>query len=372
MLFTVQSDQIKIALTNILSVVDKKNTRPILNNVCFNLCDNKIEISGTDTEIASRIIIPGKVEKQISFCVNAKNISDIVRSFPEGEIVFDINEGTDSYLTITKDKINFSLLTVSSEEFPKLFFGYENNLFNLKCKDIVNFISITSYAISDDDTRPFLNGLFFQEVDSCLRIVATDAYTLSLYDLELPNVKIEQLTNGIIVPKKGVLELKNLAENYLEEELSFSVNDSFLFVKYKDEYFLSIRLIARDYPKYQAVIPGKISSTAIASTALLYDALRRIRLMASEKTNAVKFALSDGEVAITSDHPSMGKACEKFEIDYHGRDFEVTLNAKHLIEILHSLNDSEVIFELNNELSPILIKSSNIPNYLGIIMPLNC
>lgn len=367
----VTNDILKNALNKILSVVDKKNTRPILSYTLVSANeDNTIEFSATDLEVSARIKIEATVEKPGIFCVNAKNLYDIVRELPEENIHLE-KEGEQSTLNLTCKEIHYSLLICGHEDFPHLSFSNESSEFSLNSDVLVQMINKTVFAVSNDETRLYLNGIYLQEIDSKLRTVATDGHRLSLIDTEIDKNldNIEPLSNGIIIPKKGVYELKKMADSFPNIEIKISVDDSFLYAN-TDMYSLSVRLIAREYPKYQAVIPNKTSFSMTADKNSFFNAVRRIKIMSNEKSNGVRVKLNKDQMSISANHPSLGEALELVPINYTGNDMEIGFNAKYLIDTLSNLDDGDINIELNNELSPVIIRSEKIPNYLGIIMPL--
>lgn len=365
----VQTELLREALNKILTVVDKKNSRPILTCTLINAKNSQIELSATDLEVSAKIIIPAKVKNPGQFCVNSKNIFDILRELPDGEVTLEMGENETSLRLSYKD-IFYSLLIYKTDDFPHLTFENQYNQFHLKASQLLAIINKTSHAISTDETRLFLNGIYLQEIDHKLRAVATDGHRLSLIETELENGQIDTLINGIIVPKKGVYELKKIAETYNDKDIKISVDDSFMFVSAEEKYFLSIRLIAREYPKYQASIPSKMSFKLVADRDALLDAVKRIRIMSNEKSHGVRVKLNDKEISIMAQHPSLGEAEEKLAVDYDGKEMEIGFNARFLIDALAVLDEGDVSIELNNELSPVILKSTMLPNYLGIIMPL--
>jgi len=369
MLLKIQVGLFRNALNKILSVVDKKNSRHILTYTQVTAKDNVLELSATDLEVSAKITINAIVEKPGTICVNAKNIFDILRELPEGEISFNVDL-TENLLKINCGDIFYSILVYKNDDFPHLIFENKGNEFTLTAKQTLEIINKTSYAISNDETRIFLNGIFLQEVDTKLRAVATDGYRLSLIETELNSFHNENLINGIIIPRKGVYELKKLAENYPDSALKLSVDDSFIYINAENKYYLSIRLIAREYPKYQEIIPSKTTYRMIADKTTIFDAVRRIKIMSNEKSNGVRLNINGCELKFTANHPSLGDAQEKLNVEYDGKSMEIGFNAKFLIETLSSFDEGDISIELNNELSPILIKSASLPNYLGIIMPL--
>lgn len=369
MIVNVHTELIRDAVNKILTVVDKKKTRPILTYTLINVKNNKIELTATDLEVSAKVSINAIVEKEGSFCVNAKNLFEILRELPKEDIEFVIDDESNS-LKLTCNDIKYTLLVYNSKEFPERVFQNQNNKFTLKSKEVSNIINKTSYAISTDETRLFMNGIYLQEIDSKLRTVATDGFKFALIDTPSSNQSIENLVNGIIIPKKGVFEIKKMADSYPEEELNFSIDDSFLYVNVDSSYYLSVRLIARDYIKYQAVIPNKTNYRLLTERETFLNAVRRIKIMSNEKSHKLKVQLKPNEMVVLANHPSLGDAKEIVPIEYDGKEMEIGFNAKFLMETLSIFENGEIILELTNELAPVMVKSEEMPNFLGIIMPL--
>lgn len=365
----VKTESLRDAFGKILSVVDKKHSRPIL--ICTQVIarSGKIECVATDLEVSAKLILDAKIEQEGTFCVNTKNLFDILRELPEGDIVLEMNK-SDNSLSISHKNINFSLLVYKSDEFPHLSFENQYNQFDLLGSQILEMIHKTHHAISTDETRLYLNGIYLQEIESKLRAVATDGHRLALIETNLEGKEIDPLINGVIVPKKGVAELKKLSESYSDKKINISVDESFMFVNADNKYFLSIRLIAREYPKYQAVIPHKTTYKLIAERDAILTAVKRISIMSNEKSHGVRLKINDQELLITAQNKDLGEGTEKIQVDYNGQEMEIGFNARYLMDALSTFDSGEIIFELNNELSPVIVKSETEPHYLGIIMPL--
>ena len=357
------------SLNKILSVVDRKNTRPILAYTAITTTESGIELSATDLEVSAKLIIPAKVSSKGSFCINAKTITDILRELPNGDLHLDFNQN-DNLLNITLSTVNFSVLVYKTDDFPHLNFKGGESEIIISSKKILELINNSSYAISNDETRPYFNGLYLQIVDSNLRAVSTNGYRLALYEIEMNNVANEALINGIIIPRKGILELKRIAETEIETEIKVHVDDSFIYVNASDKYYLSIRLITREYPKYQAVIPTRTTCKLTVDKDAFLDAVKRVKIMSNEKSHGIKVYLSEKEITITANHPTLGQAIEKVLAHYEGKVMEIGFNARYLIDSLSTFDSGDVVIELNNELSPALVRSPSVPNYLGIVMPL--
>jgi DNA polymerase-3 subunit beta len=356
-------------LNKVLTVIDKKNSRPILTNCLINAYQGHIELIATDLEVMAKIIIPANVSETGTFCINTKNIFDIVRELPDDEVELDINK-ENNILNLNCKKINYSLLITNSEDYPQVNFQSSGEAFKLKSEEILKVINKTSHSVSTDETRINLNGIYLQKLDGKLRSVAIDGHRLALLDIHNFESNNQSLIDGVIIPRKGITELKKIAESNPDSDLTISLDDSFMYINSNDKYFLSIRMIAREYPKYQTVIPSKTIHTMIVDRNSLYDAVKRIRLLSNEKTNGIKATLTNNQMEVSANHPSLGHATEIIPVHYEGNEIEIGFNAKYMLDSLQVLDVSEIIYEFNNELSPVVIRSNEVPDFLGIIMPL--
>jgi DNA polymerase-3 subunit beta len=368
MKFSIQSHILRDAINKLLTVVDKKNSRPILTNCLIKAQNNKLELIATDLEVSAKLFLDAQVHQAGQFCINSKNIGDILRELPNDLIDLEVDQN--NLLNLNCKNIKYSLLVTTAEEYPQLNFQNQNSEFRLKTKQISHIINKTQHAISTDETRLYLNGIYFQMIDSKLRSVAIDGHRLALLDSYEVIGDNKFLRDGVIIPKKGISELKKIAENYPDDEIIMSLDDSFLFVNARNEYYLSIRLIAREYPKYQTVIPAKTTCKFSIERNSILNAVKRIKILSNEKTNGIKMHVSPGSLTISTNHPALGQATETMPIDYEGKATEIGFNAKYLIDSLSVFNETDIQFEFNNELSPVVIKADDLPEFLGIIMPL--
>jgi DNA polymerase-3 subunit beta len=363
----IENNQIKEALNTILSVVEKKSSRPILTNFFINIANNKFEIIGTDLEVSSKIILECQNDISKSFCINAKNFSDIIRELPDNTTELVFNE--DQTLHIYNGSIHYSLLTIGSEDFPVIEFKHLHNPIIFNSSEISSIVEKTSYAMSTDETRIQLNGIFCQLKDDKIRFVAIDGHRLAMIDSAKFSGSSDVLTKGAIIPKKGIFELKKLAD-LKNTEIEISFDQSFLYLSCDNKIFTSVRLISRDYPKYETIIPSKNSFTFTFDKNEMAQAIRRVKLLASEKNHAIKFKISKNNLLIHTQNPIYGKAEEALGINYSGTDLEIGFNAKNLLENINVFNEGEIQFEFNNSLSPVVMKSDSLNEFLSIIMPL--
>jgi DNA polymerase-3 subunit beta len=365
----IQSHLLRDAINKLTTVVDRKSSRPILSNCLIKSQDGKIEIIGSDLEVSAKIVLACDVIESGQVCLNTKNFSDILRELPNQEMTFE--NRANNTLNILCGNISYDLVIVSSEDFPHLVFSKKTAEFKLRSKNLSQIIDMISHAISTDETRLYLNGIYLQNIEGKLRSVAIDGHRLALLDTPEFLTENKNLMDGVIIPRKGVNELKKLADSFPGEELVFSLDDSSLYVCKEEEYYLSIRLISREYPKYQSAIPDKTTYQFQIDRNALFNAVKRIKILSNEKTNGIKFSLKSQGLIVSANHPSLGLATEKLEVEYTGKDIDIGFNAKYLMDTLSVMDDgSEVQFEFNNEIRAVVLKSQEKPHFLGIIMPL--
>ena len=366
---TLNTHLLRDSIGKVLSVIDRKNTRPILSYSLFHAHDNKIELMATDLEMSAKVIIDANVENSGKFCINAKNIFEILKELPDADVELSLDE-KNNLLKLNCGKINYSLVICSSEDFPNLNFESSEQPFQISRDTLQEIFSKTSHAISNDETRQFMNGIYFQTKDNKLRAVATDGYRMALIDKPTSFENNSHLDAGIIIPRKGISEIRKVVDHVKSESLFISVDESFIYLNADNQYFLTVRLISRDFPKYEAVIPQSTVYRLNINKEKLLNAVKRMKILANEKSNGLRFNFKDKDLTISANHPSLGDAVETIPVDYPGEELDIGLNAKYLIDTFSTIEDDEVFFEFNNELTPVLIKSQKSPDFLGLIMPL--
>lgn len=362
------SHDLKNALNKIQTVVDKKSTRPILANCLLNAEDNQLIITATDLEVSAQIKLNAEILEPGKLCINTKNFSDIVRELPESNLELSTDE--DNLLHLNCESIHYSLLVTNTDEYPQINFNHSEDSIKISTNNFLNIIAKTFYATSTDETRIYLNGIYLESIDNNLRAVAIDGHRLAMLDKNEFIGNDANLKSGIIIPRKGLLELKKLAESYSEGSIQLTIDDSFLYAKVNNDYQLSVRLILREYPRYQSVIPNKTVHGLKVNKDLLLNAVKRIRILSNEKTNGIKVVLKPNEAVLSANHPTYGKAIENVPIQYQGPETQIGFNARYLIDGLSVFNSGDIDIEFNNELSPVVFKSHDFENYLGIVMPL--
>jgi len=243
----------------------------------------------------------------------------------------------------------------------------------IDAKVLSEMIEKTIYSVSNDETRYHLNGVYLERsVENgtpTYKMVATDGHRLSLVSREVEkDDKNEMFNEGVIIPRKGLSEIRKLVEN-MEGNLELALEGAQLIVR-KENAVLMIRLIEGKYPNYKQLIPQNLKENISISRDSLLSSLRRVSLLSNQKSKGVTFSLSKKKMEITSNNPELGDAHEEIPVDYSGQDLKIGFNAKYVLDVLSSIDEDNVNFELKDQLSPGLIRPKNDKNYTCVIMPM--
>lgn len=366
MKFTIHRDPLLDGLQRALSVVEKKSTVQILGNVLFVVGNDDLSLSATDLEVGIRITIPVKAQEQGKITVSAKQLHDIVKELPSRELVFSKKEN--NWVEILSGKSRFNIVSLAADEFPALPAFDEKNYFDARVDALAEMIDRTEFAVSLDATRYHLNGVFFEALENNLmRMTATDGHRLSFVDAEV-FLNAPELKRGVIIPRKGLSELRKIL-NHGQSSVGLAFERGYIFVKLGQTY-LFIRLIEGEYPDYKQVVPKNSDKTMKVGREDLLSALRRVSLLANEKSRGVKLSMSNSSLVITSSDTDVGDACEELDVQFGGDLLEVGFNAKYLLDSLVITRSSEIIFSLKDKLSPGIMRGQEEAHHTYVIMPM--
>lgn len=360
-------------LGRIQAIVEKRNSMPILANVLLEADKESggggsLRLAATDLEVGVRGQHPAKVSKAGGLTVAAKKLFEIVRELPDEDIALEAT--ANSYLDIRCARSHFTLAGTAAEEYPTLPEFSPESTVSIPSEALSSMIERTMYAASLDETRYNLNGVYLEvHADTGkLRMVATDGHRLALVDREVPG-DIAGLANGVIIPRKGLAELKRLLdEDDVEEvEIGFEGNSG---LARKGDVTLVMRLIEGEFPNYQQVIPSELSVRLVIPADQLIQALRRVVLLSSERSRAVKLELAEGKLVVSSNNPDLGDASDELDIEFSGDPVAVGFNARYLLDALGALHAKEVRLGLQNDLSPAQLVPTNDEDTLAVVMPM--
>jgi DNA polymerase III subunit beta len=348
------------------SIVERRNTMPILANVLIESQKNEIRLTATDLEVGVRGYVEGEVVKEGTVTINAKKLYEIVREVPTDQV--QLKRLENDWVEIKSGKSVFKIVGMEAREFPQFPKFDSKGLSTTPASTIRQMIERTIFSVSTDETRYSLNGVFIEEGDGGkVRMVSTDGHRLAFEERALGSLG---LTKGVILPRKGLAELKKLLDSGEEEVVSIGFRENMgLVVKNKVELFM--RLIDGDFPDYTKVIPKGNPNVARIEHNELLQALRRVSILSSERYKGIRMDFSDGSVSISANNPDLGEAMEEIDAEYNGKPVSIGFNARYLLDVLGVLNgEGEIEIELKDELSPSVIRKRGQEGYLYVLMPM--
>ena len=366
MKFSLVKSKLANYLQYILQVVPSKSTLPILTNVLIEALENKIKISATDLDISIAASIECKVTKKGSACIPARILFDIIKELPESDINF---EATGQRVEIKIPNGSYKIASVPSDEFPKLPAVNTKKEIKISSDNLVEMIKKTTFASSDDETRPALNGVLWQTKGDKMQMVATDGHRLAKMAVE--NTKLKGLYDDVIIPPKVL----NLIPKFITQEnqdigIIFGENNIIFNL---NDIILTSRLIEGPYPNFDQVIPNESDKKLIVSKEDLARAVRRVSILSNALTHQVKFSLKGNALTLSTTNADVGgEGKEVLECDYSGEEIELGYNANYISDILGKIEGEEAVFELSTSVAAGIIYSPEISkeDYLCLVMPL--
>ncbi len=363
---TISKEQIINGLQAVQNVVSSRTTLPILSNVLLRAEGERLELTATDLDVTIACAVEAKVKKPGASTVPVKRLFGIVRELSNAEIDLEVDEKNNC--TVRSGPSFYKINGLSADEFPPLPKFKEEKKVVLPQETVKGMMKKTSFAISTDESRYVLNGIFFSLKDHKMTLVATDGRRLALVDEEADVTENSQ--GEFIVPAKTVNELNRLLQEKGELELRYAENQASFSLK--DEKGSSVliitTLIEGNYPNYRQVIPAETKERVTLVREEFLHALRRAEIMTSEKSNSVKLSFGKNRLEITANSPEVGEAKETLAINYKGPEMAIAFNPKYMIDPLNALTNDEVFLELIDELSPGVLKING--PFLYVVMPM--
>jgi len=370
MRLVIERGELLRALGHVTSVVERRTTIPILSNVLLRAVDSTLEFKATDLErevieaVSADVAAPGAVT------VPAHMLHDIVRKLPDGAQVDMRKDGEKERLTLAAGHARFALQTLPPEDFPDIGVGDMGQEFELGAQDLKRLIDKTRFAISTEETRYYLNGIYLHAAQTnkvaTLRAVATDGHRLAQVELPLPEGA--QGMPGVIIPRKTVHELHRLIE-----DSSATVKVSVSAAKLRFEIgtvTLTSKLIDGTFPDYGRVIPQGNDKEMKVSNAEFIGAVDRVSTIASERGRAVKLNIKPDKLVLSVNNPEGGSATEEIGVEYTASPLEIGFNARYLLDIAGQLEGEEACFKLADPGSPTMVNDPSDESALYVLMPM--
>ena len=367
---TVRKSDLLPELQLFQGIVERKNTIPILANVLIEANrDGSVRLLATDLEVGLRCQCSASVAKGGSLTIPAKKLYEIVRALPETDI--QIKEGAKGSVKISADRFDSRMQTLPREDFPTLPETVEGvSPVSLPRAGLREMVNKTQFAITGEDTRYFLNGALFVLQPGKMQLVATDGHRLALVATTREKVKGEAEDVQVILPKKTLWELARLLTDG-DEEVQYTAGENHLFFNVDGRQLIS-RVIDAQFPAYERVVPKSNDKVIEFERDRLTSAIKRVALLSSERSRAVKFQIGQDRLDITSSSPEVGEATETLVIEYSGDQVEICFNAQYVLDFLSVADSDSVQLHLKDEMSQAVMTplGSDGCDYTYVIMPM--
>lgn len=371
MKFSITRADLLRSLNHVHSVVERRNTIPILSNVLISATDDVLSLTTTDMDLEVVESVPAKVEEPGSTTVPAHTLYDIVRKLSDDAVItFTLPTG-DTTMTVVSGNSNFRLGCLPVEDFPKVNANDDMPYnFAIPAGDLRTLIDRTKFAISNEETRHYLNGIYLHATESdgvkVLRAVATDGHRLARFEMPLP--ENADGMPGVIIPRKTVNEIRKLAEE-AADAIQIGLSETKLKISF-DHIILTSKLIDGTFPDYQRVIPQGNNRILEVNPALLSRAVDRVSTVSTEKTRAIKLTMNGKNMVLSANSPDSGSATEELAVSFDSDPLEIGFNSAYLMDVTRQLNGEGCRMYLSDSASPTIIQDAEDTSSLYVLMPM--
>ena len=367
---TVERAALLRSLGHVHRVVERRNTIPILSNVLLRATDGGLQLRATDLDIEVTETVPADVSDPGATTVPAHVIYDIVRKLPEGAQVSLETGGESGQMTIRSGRSRFALGALPEGDFPDLAAGELPHSFAIAAADLKRLIEKTQFAISTEETRYYLNGIYLHTIEAeglKLRAVATDGHRLARVEIDAPEGSPGM--PGIIVPRKAVAEIQKLVDDG-GDSVAVDLSPAKIRLRFASGVTLISKLIDGTFPDYQRVIPSGNDKRLTVERDAFARAVDRVSTISSERGRAVKLGLQEGRLSLSVNNPDSGSATEELDVDYEAAGLDIGFNARYLLDITGQLEGDTALFKLADPGSPTLIQDREGASALYVLMPM--
>jgi len=333
--FVIKQSVLKDELGFVQGIVEKKSTIPVLSNILIeSVGENNIRIVGTDLDVTIRCEASADIKQAGSMCIQARKLFDIVRLLPDADVHFTKDEN--EWVKLSCNKSNFRLAGISREQFPEVP-SFKSAPMKLSADIFNHFIQNTAFAITNEQSRFTLSGAKFMVDGAMARMVTTDGHRLAFIEKQLNTEATDAM--DALIPKKALMELTKIARD-AKGEVSFGEDPNHIYFEVEGRLLIT-RKLSGTFPNYEMVIPKDNDKTAIFDAEEMKNAIRRVSLMADERTRSIRMTIRANEIEIGAQSSEEGEASEKVVADYTGEEVEVGFNAQYLQEFLNVVGAGE-------------------------------
>src|SRR3954469_21972117 len=344
-------------------IADRKSTMPMLANVLLRTQGkNQLLVAATDLNVSLTAELKSTNAQEGGITLGAKNLYELIANAPGDDVT--LKKADNHWAEIRSGKVAYRIVGMPDRDFPKVPDHREASYSQVESAVFKEMIERTLFSVCNDETRFHLNGVYFESDGSKARMVSTDGHRLSKVERTIANGP--KLSSGVIIPKKGLLEIRKVLDAGPSCKISIKTPHLFLV---QEDIAIAVKLIDAEFPPYEQVIPKEHSKVITVDRSRFIDALRRAQLMSSE-TRGVKVAATKEGMTITSDNPDLGEVREELDADYNGEPIAIGFNPKYVVELLGQMQSDQVTLSLGGELDPGLIQPLGGDAYLGVVMPM--
>lgn len=362
---TIEKSTLLRSVSKLQSIVEKRNTIPILSNIKLDAGDSSLTLTVTDMDIVASEEIEAEVSAQGSLTVPALTLYDIIRKLSESSKVNLEADSASSQLIVTSGSSNFKLSYLASDDFPVMSEGDLTHKFTLPADIFLRLVDKTKFAMSNEETRYYLNGVYFHLSENKIKAVATDGHRLASFEIDKPQGADDM--PGIIIPRKTVNEISKLLEN--QEEVTISLSDSKIKFNAGKVELLS-KVVDGTFPDYQRVIPENNTKVLKISSDDFREAVDRVSTISVDKTKAVKIELNKNKVTLKAQGIEGSSAKEDIVAEYDDDSLEIGFNSRYVLEMMNQIEADNFTMVFDNPNSPALVTDPKDPAALYIIMPM--
>jgi len=365
----IDRDDLHKAISRVQSIIEKRSNIPILSMILLSAEESSITISATDLEISYQQKIPAEVINPGSITISGRKLFEILKESKRSEI--SIKEKENNWVSISDEDARFNLACLPADEYPSLVEPKDVVTIEMNGSVLKEMISNTIYSVALEEAGFKLSGVYTEVVTqkgkSFLRMVSTDGHRLSKIDREVEEVEKLKMNGGVMVPKKGILELNKLASEGGSVSVGFEKNNC---VVRRENILIVIRLLESQFPDYNAVIPEKIKHALPIGRIALLDGMKKMVILSNESYKGVKMTLQEDNLELVSINPDLGDAQENLKVKYKGEGLELGFNARYFIDVLQVMESDVVELGVIDNSSPCVIRGENDKGFLGLIMPM--
>lgn len=354
------------ALNIVNKAITPNTTLPVLNNILLKAEGKRLHFAATNLEVAIQYFIPAEVKAEGSITIPAKLITSYIALLKDSSVEMSLHEG--DFIQFKSTTSQTKIKGISAHEFPVIPKVEKENTLKVKTRDLDLAVMQTVFAASTNTSRPVLSGVFFDVVKDDLKLVATDSYRLAEKTITLKEKPASAVQ--CIVPARTVMELGKILNKAMEEDTEVNISKNQVLFVVGDVQLMS-RLIEGKFPPYEKIIPQSTKTKVEVNSEELSNVVRRVSLFARENNNSIKVsATNDGKLSVSTDETKVGEEKAEITVKVEGENNKIALNAQYLMDVLNSIQSEQVLLEMDDKLSPAVVKPLKKQDYVYIIMPL--